>query len=164
MSFLYLCLCLLNFQKVLLDRHSENNSNEYNLGFRWKNFKKKKFFNCIRKVLFWMWLLNKVSTVSVSFWVKWIITVHLKFLLKNRFIKFRFGNSYNNCIARIGYIHLFFLNSMKENSLQPRLCLAFSEFPAKIMLTICLIYHFWENFENKNIKIKKTIFCLSFEE
>ena len=27
-----------------------------------------------------------------------------------------------------------------------------------------LKYHFQENFENKNIKIKKPIFCLSFEE
>ena len=29
---------------------------------------------------------------------------------------------------------------------------------------ICLIYHFWQNFENKNIKIKKPIICLSFRE
>ena len=53
---------------------------------------------------------------------------------------------------------------MRENSLQSQLCLAFYEFQAQIMHIICLIYHFWENFENKNIKIKKTIFSLSFED
>ena len=32
------------------------------------------------------------------------------------------------------------------------------------MLMICLIYHFWQNFEIENIKVKKPIFCLTFGE
>ena len=39
----------------------------------------------------------------------------------------------------MNYLHLFFYISMREISLQPRLCLAFWKFEAQIMLMICLI-------------------------
>ena len=59
------------------------------------------------------------------------------------------------------YFTLF--HNTRENSLQPCLCLALSEFQAQIMLIICLIYHFWQNDEKKNIKIKKLILAYPLE-
>ena len=55
-------------------------------------------------------------------------------------------------------LHLFYI-SMRENSLQPQLCLAIREFQAQIMLMICLIYHFRQMFET-NLLTYKVILLL----
>ena len=101
-----------SFKKVILGRRSVNNSNQYWLGFRWKNFKEN-IFDFFRKVLFLgvAYITSDIegnnSIVSVFVSTKKIIFVYLDFRLKNRFIMFKFGNSYNSCIARIGCICQF---------------------------------------------------------
>ena len=47
---------------------------------------------------------------------------------------------HDNEIKIDGYTFFFFI-SMRENRLQPHLCLAFSQFQAQYMLSTCLYFH-----------------------
>lgn len=91
-----------------------NNSNHCHwwLGFWYKKFKEN-IFIFFRKILFFdvtyvtSGIGSNTTTTFVTVSTKEIVVIYLDIRLKNRFIKFKFRNSYNSSIAAIGYISQF---------------------------------------------------------
>ena len=81
-------------------------------GKYFKNFKEN-IFIFFRKILFFdvtyvtSDIGSNTTTTFVTVSTKEIVVIYLDIRLKNRFIKFKFRNSYNSCIAAIGYISQF---------------------------------------------------------